>query len=95
MKAPAKRDDDRKANRRGAARLAAVQALYQMEVADKGLKDIIAEFEAHWIGQEVEGVLQKVALRISDFDGAVQPEKTLLQPIEIHHALRAVAELWW
>ncbi|HYA74197.1 MAG TPA: transcription antitermination factor NusB [Roseiarcus sp.] len=44
-----------KADRRAAARLAAVQALYQMEVADKGLADILAEFEAHWIGREVEG----------------------------------------
>ena len=44
-----------KAERRSAARLAAAQALYQMEVADKGLNDILAEFEAHWIGQEVEG----------------------------------------
>ena len=44
-----------KAGRRSAARLAAAQALYQMEVADKGLADILAEFEAHWIGQEVEG----------------------------------------
>jgi N utilization substance protein B len=26
-----------------------------MEVADKGLADILAEFEAHWIGREVEG----------------------------------------
>ena len=40
---------------RSAARLAAAQALYQMEVADKGLNDILAEFEAHWIGQEIEG----------------------------------------
>ena len=44
-----------KAGRRSAARLAAAQALYQMEVADKGLADILAECEAHWIGQEVEG----------------------------------------
>jgi N utilization substance protein B len=44
-----------KAVRRSAARLAAAQALYQMEVADNGLADILAEFEAHWIGQEVEG----------------------------------------
>jgi N utilization substance protein B len=44
-----------KAGRRAAARLAAVQALYQMEVADKGVNDIFAEFEAHWIGKEVEG----------------------------------------
>src|SRR5215218_7475182 len=47
--------DGRKANRRGAARLAAVQALYQMEIAGTGLNDIVAEFESHWIGREVEG----------------------------------------
>ena len=41
--------------RRAAARLAAVQALYQMDVAKKGINEILAEFEAHWIGQEVEG----------------------------------------
>jgi N utilization substance protein B len=40
---------------RAAARLAAVQALYQMEVTSKGLNEILAEFEAYWIGQEVEG----------------------------------------
>ncbi len=40
---------------RSAARLAASQALYQMEVADAGLADILAEFESHWIGREVEG----------------------------------------
>jgi N utilization substance protein B len=44
-----------KAEGRSAARLAASQALYQMEVADAGLADILAEFEAHWIGKEVEG----------------------------------------
>ncbi|TAK49322.1 MAG: transcription antitermination factor NusB [Xanthobacteraceae bacterium] len=45
----------RKANRRGAARLAAVQALYQMDLAGTGLNDIFAEFESHWLGSEVEG----------------------------------------
>jgi len=45
----------RKSEQRAAARLAASQALYQMEVAEKGLDDILAEFEAHWIGQEIEG----------------------------------------
>jgi N utilization substance protein B len=49
------RVDDRKANRRGAARLAAVQALYQMDIAGAGLNEIFAEFESHWIGREVEG----------------------------------------
>lgn len=46
---------DRKANRRGAARLAAVQALYQMDIAGSGINDIFAEYESHWIGSEVEG----------------------------------------
>ena len=47
--------DPRKANKRGAARLAAVQALYQMDLAGSGLNEILAEFESHWIGREVEG----------------------------------------
>src|SRR5215208_1543164 len=41
---------------RSAARLAAVQALYQMDVSGKGVIDAFAEFEAFWIGREVEGV---------------------------------------
>lgn len=40
---------------RSAARLAAVQALYQMDVTGKTLPDIFAEFESHWIGGEIEG----------------------------------------
>jgi len=47
--------DARKANRRGAARLAAVQALYQMDLAGSGLNEILSEFESHWLGREVEG----------------------------------------
>ena len=50
-----------RAEDRSAARLAASQALYQMEVADSGLADILAEFEAHWIGMEVEGAQYKPA----------------------------------
>jgi N utilization substance protein B len=46
---------------RSAARLAAVQALYQMEVSGKGVIDALAEFEAFWIGREVEGVSFKPA----------------------------------
>ena len=45
----------RKANKRGAARLAAVQALYQMDLAGTGFNEIVAEFESHWLGGEVEG----------------------------------------
>lgn len=48
-------DAPRKASKRGAARLAAVQALYQMEMSGTGLNDILAQFESHWLGREVEG----------------------------------------
>ncbi len=42
-------------SQRSAARLAAVQALYQMDVTGKTLPDILAEFETFWIGGEIEG----------------------------------------
>lgn len=45
----------RPANKRGAARLAAVQALYQMDVAGAGLLEITAEYEAFRLGKEVDG----------------------------------------
>lgn len=41
---------------RAAARLGAVQALYQMDVSGTGLVEVMAEFESHWLGREVEGV---------------------------------------
>lgn len=46
----------RAANKRGTARLAAVQALYQMDVAGTGLLEIAAEYEAFRLGKEVDGV---------------------------------------
>jgi N utilization substance protein B len=46
---------DRKANRRSAARLAAVQALYQMDITGAGLNEVLAQFESDWLGREVEG----------------------------------------
>jgi N utilization substance protein B len=55
MMAEAPKTVEKKANRRGAARLAAVQALYQMDIAGAGVNDIFAEFESHWLGNEVEG----------------------------------------
>ena len=50
-----------RAEQRSAARLAATQALYQMEVGEASLPEVLAEFESHWIGQEVEGVQYKPA----------------------------------
>lgn len=42
--------------KKSAARLGAVQALYQMDLAQTPVNDILAEFESHWLGQEVEGI---------------------------------------
>jgi N utilization substance protein B len=44
-----------KLSERSAARLAAVQALYQMDIAATSLPDILTEFEAHRLGAEIEG----------------------------------------
>ena len=75
--------DDRKANRRGAARLAAVQALYQMDIAGTGLNDILAEFERHWIGREVEGAqyLPAEAAFFRDVVSGVVREQRSLDPL--------------
>ena len=51
----------RQANKRGAARLAAVQALYQMDVAGSGLLEIAAEYEAFRLGKEIDGATYREA----------------------------------
>jgi transcription antitermination protein NusB len=75
--------EERKANRRSAARLAAVQALYQMDIASTGLNEILAEFEGHWIGREVEGqqYLPAEAAFFRDIVGGVVREQRKLDPL--------------
>src|ERR671930_1567122 len=75
--------DERKANRRGAARLAAVQALYQMDIAGTGLNDILAEFESHWIGREVDGAqyLPAEAAFFRDIVSGVLREQRSIDPL--------------
>ena len=46
---------------RSGARLAVVQALYEMDISGKGVLDALAEFEAFWIGQEVDGIVHPEA----------------------------------
>jgi transcription termination factor NusB len=41
--------------------LAAVQALYQMDVAGSGLLEITAEYESFRLGKEVDGALYREA----------------------------------
>jgi len=43
------------ANKRGVARLAAVQALYQMDMTGAGVLEVAAEYEAHRLGQDIDG----------------------------------------
>ena len=77
------RGSDKKANRRGAARLAAVQALYQMDIAGAGINDIFAEFESHWLGGEVEGekYLPAEAAFFRDIVSGVVRDQKKLDPL--------------
>ena len=74
--------ETRKANKRGAARLAAVQALYQMDISGAGLNEILAEFESHWLGREVEGAqyLPAEAAFFRDIVSGVVRDQRLLDP---------------
>ena len=75
-------EKQRKANKRGAARLAAVQALYQMDLAGTGLNEILAEFQSHWLGGDVEGEQYRPAETafFSDIVHGVVREQTRLDP---------------
>ncbi len=70
----------RPANQRGAARLAAVQALYQMDLGGVTLPDVIAEFEAYRLGRELDGNQYRDADAAFFRDivtGAVRDQRTL------------------
>jgi transcription antitermination protein NusB len=65
---------------RSAARLAAVQALYQMDIVATPLPSILAEFENHWIGHEVEGDQYRKAEAVFFRDivtGTVREQRTI------------------
>lgn len=57
MAEPRPRDPSnaRPANQRGAARLAAVQALYQMDIGRQTLEDTLSQFSAIHLNREIEG----------------------------------------
>lgn len=74
------RDDARLA--RSAARLAAVQALYQMEITGAPWREVQAEFETHRIGAEIEGEQYReadLALFRDLLEGVVQRQKEIDQ----------------
>ncbi len=51
----------RPANKRGVARLAAVQALYQMDVGGAPLTSVVSEFTAFRLGKEIDGAQYREA----------------------------------
>jgi len=74
---------DKKATRRGAARLAAVQALSPLAIGGAGINDIFAEFESHWLGGEVEGekYLPAEAAFFRDIVAGVVRDQAKLDPL--------------
>jgi N utilization substance protein B len=89
-----KRDPNsaRSANQRGAARLAAVQALYQMDVGRQTLEDTLAQFGAFHLGREVEG--EQYLPADADFFGQIVRGVTKSQ-LEIDPAIdKALADDW-
>lgn len=77
---------------RSAARLAAVQALYQMEVTGANWQAVRREFETHRIGAEIEGAQYREA-DIDHFrailEGVVDAQVTIDQLTD-----RALVEKW-
>ncbi len=71
------------ANQRGAARLAAVQALYQMDMSGAGVLETAAEYETFRLGKEIDGetYLAADAQWFRAILAGVVREQTQLDPI--------------
>ena len=69
--------------RKSAARLNAVQALYQMDLAATPLTEILAQFESRWIGQEIEGeeIAGADVNLFRDIVGGVVREQRSIDPV--------------
>lgn len=78
----------RLANKRGVARLAAVQALYQMDVAGTGVMEVVSEYEAFRLGKEVDGAqyLDADPQWFRAIVAGVVSEQRIIDPM-IHEAL--------
>ncbi|MBL4646431.1 MAG: transcription antitermination factor NusB, partial [Rhizobiales bacterium] len=76
------------ANKRGAARLGAVQALYQMDIGGTSLEKVVEEFENIRLGGEIDGeqYLEADAAYFRGILAGVVREQKQLDPM-IHGAL--------
>lgn len=54
-KTPKSENEVKPANKRGAARLAAVQALYQLDLSGDPVSEVVADFRANRLGTEIDG----------------------------------------
>lgn len=77
---------------RSAARLGAVQALYEMEISGKPIGLVVPEFEAHWLGREIEGYEMKRAE--TKFFRAIV-EGVIERQREVDRAIDAVLAKGW
>lgn len=86
------RDSARPANKRGAARLAAVQALYQMDVGETALADTLAQFGSRFAEPVVDG--DEYLPRDADYFGQIV-KGVLKRQLEIDPLVdQALAEGW-
>ncbi len=90
--------------RRKAARLAAVQALYQIDLSGAGAESVIGEFVAHRLGHEVDGdryvagdpqlfadIVRGVTFRGAEVDGVVGAALDARYPLDrLELLLRAI-----
>jgi N utilization substance protein B len=85
---PAATRHPKPANQRGAARLAAVQALYQMDLSGATLPEVLAEFESFRLGKEIDGTQYRNAdaAFFREIVGGVVRDQLTLDPA-IHAAL--------
>jgi N utilization substance protein B len=80
------------ANKRGVARLAAVQALYQMEIGGAELSAVVEEFESYRFGEEIDGAQYREADPIFFRDilsGVVARQREIDRRVD-----RALADGW-
>jgi len=76
------------ANKRGSARLSAVQALYQLDIGGAGVTETVAEYENFRLGRELDGekYLEADAAWFRGIVGGVYRDQKSIDPI-IHDAL--------
>ncbi|ODN68810.1 transcription antitermination factor NusB [Methylobrevis pamukkalensis] len=78
----------RPANQRGAARLFAVQALYQLEIGGEDILTVVAEYEQFRLGKEIDGEQYRAAdpAFFRDVISGVVEEQRRIDPL-VHTAL--------